>query len=273
MSLGGAVIQIVDDVFGMFLRPLGLSLHPWVTIWNWRKGRLMMVCEMVSRQPRSSFSLTSAQNCSTSELSSPGAHEVDFVSSRALLVTISGDGSGGAIDLYYFDEDGSPPDDLPSDPSIACRPPTKVAHLRLPPTRPGESLEISRTYLGSFDAHPTPGAPFATAPDTRVHILRLLYSNGWDHYSLIVHSRYLLSYITSASGPRVFAVKEWDEWGPDNTRFVQFADPNDTMCAGHWHSHYVLLRELTGMLLNFADPSRALAFRARYVAYIPRTER
>ncbi|KAI0710778.1 hypothetical protein C8Q76DRAFT_798311 [Earliella scabrosa] len=109
VSLGGAVIQIVDDVFGMFLRPLGLSLHPWVTIWNWRKGRLMM-------------------NCSTSELSSPGAHEVDFVSSRALLVTISGDGSGGAIDLYYFDEDGSPPDDLPSDPSIACRPPTKLLY-------------------------------------------------------------------------------------------------------------------------------------------------
>ncbi|KAI0710767.1 hypothetical protein C8Q76DRAFT_694784 [Earliella scabrosa] len=97
---------------------------------------------------------------------------------------------------------------------------------------------------------------------------RIIHSYGYDSRKVYYwytksHCRYLLSYITSASGPRVFAVKEWDEWGPDNTRFVQFADPNDTMCAGHWHSHYVLLRELTGMLLNFADPSRALAFCAR----------
>ena len=101
-----------------------------------------------------------------------------------------------------------------------------MACLRLPPTNPGQSLLDVRMHSGPFVARLTPGVPFSTAQDTRIHILTLFYQDHQTACTLFVHNRHLLSYITPRVGadPPLVTVKQWEEWGPDNTRVINFAN-------------------------------------------------
>lgn len=143
------------------------------------------------------------------------------MSNRSFIVTIPG--NEGTIALYTFNgEDDADHGPTSADSFINQRPPTPVAELRLPRTKPGRGLRQAFTHSGPFVADSTPGRPFHTARDTRIHMFSLLYGDHAGNYSLFVHNRHLLSYVTASAGKGTVIVKDWEEWGPDNTRVVDF---------------------------------------------------
>ncbi|KAJ8475000.1 hypothetical protein ONZ51_g6826 [Trametes cubensis] len=196
-SVGASFIQIVDDVIGVFFWVHG----PGLIIWNWRTGRLVAQC-LESDLPTS-------------------AYDFGFLSNRAYMVTVAH--GQGHIEIYTFnaDEDVSPEAQSPSikDPRL----PVRVATLLLPPVKPGKNLQRFATHSGPFIGRPTPGRPFETSPDCRLHVMELGYGDHLERFSLFVRNRYLLSYIPPESGFRETytpVTMPWDEWGPANTRFV-----------------------------------------------------
>ncbi|KAI0767722.1 hypothetical protein C8Q74DRAFT_1282033, partial [Fomes fomentarius] len=114
-----------------------------------------------------------------------------FVSDRTFMVTLASE--GGSIELYTFNGD---------------------AGFVSGESWPGIHL---------LPTKPTPGRPFETARDNRIHMFSLHYS--FDHsrvYTMFVHHRYFQSVIQRHTETDRVVVKQWDEWGPDNTRFVPY---------------------------------------------------
>ena len=142
----------------------------------------------------------------------------------------------GSIELYTFgDADGdNASSNTPQSPSIGHRPlPTHIATLSLPPTMPGVSLRRFLTHAAPTVANPTPGRLFETSRDAHVHMMSLFYGDPSRSFYLFLHNRYLLSHIPPGvgSGEKVKVTeKQWDDWGPDNTRFVD------------WIAHFQWLR-------------------------------
>lgn len=129
----------------------------------------------------------------------------------------------GSIELYTFKGDaGSAPSPVPEESLGEHLPPTKVAQLCLPATNPGRTLGRAYTHSGPFVAQPTPGRPFETARDNRIHMFSLHYSYHSGVYAMFVHDRYFQSVIQRRTETDGVVVKQWDEWGPDNTRFVSY---------------------------------------------------
>ncbi len=197
--------------------------------------------------------LTVIQNCIGFDLPT-GAHDFAFISNRAYMITVT---TGcGSIELYTFgdaDEDDAPSDTLRS-PSIDHRLlPTQIAILGLPPTMPGVTLQRFLTHAAPFVANPTPGRVFETPRDAQLHMMSLFYDDLSRNYHLFLHNRYLLSHIPSGvgSGGKVKVIeKQWDDWGPDNTRFVNWiAHFQWLRCIlpGHLELHY---RRLTARVLS-----------------------
>ncbi|KAI8977791.1 hypothetical protein BD414DRAFT_517035 [Trametes punicea] len=197
--IGTSFIQIVDDVVGVFF-----WLHgPGLVIWNWRTGKAMVTV--------SAFDLP------------VGTYDFAFLSSRAYMITVA---SGhGSIVIYAFggDEEVSTSSRDQSHAMADNSCPTKVAVLELPPVKPGKTLDRFETHSGPFVARPTPGRPFETSPDCKLHVMELRYAELPYRFHMFVRNRYLLSYVPSGigSGATYTAVtKRWDEWGPDHTRFI-----------------------------------------------------
>ena len=49
----------------------------------------------------------------------------------------------------------------------------------------------------------------------------LFYGDRWDRYSLFVPNRYLLSCVSAGRDARTVITKDWEGWGPDNSRFIE----------------------------------------------------
>ncbi|KAM5545812.1 hypothetical protein V8D89_000850 [Ganoderma adspersum] len=218
-QVGNSFVQIVDDVVGAFFWVHG----PGLIIWNWRTGKVVV-------------------NCIGFDLPT-GAYDFAFISNRAYMITVTT--NCGSIELYTFsdaDEDNTS-SNAPQSPSIDHRSlPTQVAILTLPPTMPGVTLRRFLTHAAPFVANPTPGRVFETPRDAHVHMMSLFYGDHSRSYYLFLHNRYLLSHIPPGvgSGEEVKVVeKQWDDWGPDHTRFV------------NWIVHFQWLRYLHGQRIMF----------------------
>lgn len=129
-----------------------------------------------------------------------GSSDFGFMSSRSYMLTSCSE--WGMITLHYFGD--------------VDRGPKTRAHLMLPPLQPGFRVSKFSTHSGPFTAHPSPGRPFATSRDSRVHFFSVEYGYGqWaSRFYLFVHNHTLISYLTGV-GERV----EWDAWGPTHTHF------------------------------------------------------
>ena len=168
-----------------------------------------------------------------------GAYDFAFISNRAYMITVTT--NCGSIELYTFsDTDAGEDKAPPPSPSIRVghrqSPPTHVATLALPPTAPGVALRRFLTHAAPFVARPTAGRLFETRRGAHVHMMSLFYGDHSRGYYCFVHNRYLLSHVPpqagvgSGSGEVKVIEKQWDEWGPENTRFV------------NWIAHFQWLR-------------------------------
>ncbi|KAI0354450.1 hypothetical protein OH77DRAFT_1404967 [Trametes cingulata] len=213
-------IQIVDDVVGMFFWMHG----PALVIWNWRTGRVM-VKQLGFDTPA-------------------GTYDFAFLSSRAYMITVTA--GSGSIHIYTFsDPDSSLPPTQPQPISLSSprsaepSSPTRVAILRLPTVKIGQDVRRFQTHSGPFVARPTPGRAFETAPDCRLHVMEVTYGDQATRYNIFVRNCCLLSYVPPGvgSGDKDYQpiVKEWDEWGPDNTRFFTIMGRFQWLRCTHLH--------------------------------------
>ncbi|KAH9895700.1 senescence-associated protein-domain-containing protein [Cubamyces lactineus] len=196
-QVGTSFIQIVDDVIGVFFWIHG----PGLIIWNWRTGRTVVQCL--------EFDLPTS------------AYDFGFLSNRAFMVTVAH--GQGYIEIYTFNADLDVSVQTQSPPSTGRRPPVRIATLLLPSVKPGKNLQRFATHSGPFVGRPTPGRPFETSPDCRLHVMELGYGDHFERFSLFVRNRHLLSYIPPDLGfseTYMPVTVAWDEWGPENTRFV-----------------------------------------------------
>ena len=174
-----------------------------------------------------------------------GAYDVSFLSSRAYMITIA-DGSG-SIELYTFDAEPdieeTAPRSPPTSPHAPLQPaappqlydasnplpaqPRKAAVLWLPTTHLGQELRRISTHSAPFIARDTPGRPFSTARGVCVHAMELRYGMAGKMFNMFVLNRFLLGLATAganAGAGDAPVVRQWEEWGPDNTRlFPQVA--------------------------------------------------
>ncbi|KAI0773132.1 senescence-associated protein-domain-containing protein [Trametes elegans] len=199
-QIGSSFIQIVDDIVGVYFWVHG----PGLLIWNWRTGKT--VVKSVG------FTL------------STGAYDFAFLSNRAYMITVTT--GPGSIEIYTFDGDGDVSLSTGAhSPSLGGNPlPTKVAVLELPPTKPGQGPTRFQTHSAPFVARPTPGRAFETSPDSRLHVMELSYGDHGRRCNLFVRNRFLLSHVPADLNSGVVSApltKRWEEWGPDNTRFME----------------------------------------------------
>ena len=96
-----------------------------------------------------------------------------------------------------------------------------VATLRLPRMRAGHEPHHSSTHSGPFVRYPTRGRAFGTARESRVHLMSIHYGERGPRFHLFVLNRYLLALFPRAGPPPPARVLEWEEWGPQNTRFLE----------------------------------------------------
>ncbi|CCM03957.1 uncharacterized protein FIBRA_06111 [Fibroporia radiculosa] len=185
IELGSAFTQIVDDVVGTFYWMHG----PWLTIWNWKTGEVLVCCDMDDLPP--------------------GTWDFSFLSNRAFMLTTTRD--MGTIELYAFGGD------------TATRAPAHVATLQLPPVRLGRELQQFSTHSGPFVHATTPNKPFAVSRDSRIHFMTLLYGFRAPRFHLFVHNRFLLSFIPTdcrSGSSWNYEIRPWYTWGPDHTRLL-----------------------------------------------------
>ncbi|KAH9913808.1 uncharacterized protein BXZ73DRAFT_55293 [Epithele typhae] len=206
-------IQIADDVIGLFF----LAHSPCFLVWNWRTGIL-------------------AVNCCSFEIP-VDTFDIAFLSNRSYMLTLAA--GSGSIEIYSFTCDGDegapalPPSPATGSELLAMfmpiRPPTQVARLALPPTQPGQVLRRFSTHGPPRVARPDPRAQFAPAPETDVHLMELRYGDRLEGFNLFVLNRFLLSLVRewkalgrADAGP---VVREWEEWGVENTRMMGLLAP------------------------------------------------
>ena len=107
--------------------------------------------------------------------------------------------------------------------------PIHVAQLGLPPTRPGKDLRQFKTHTAPFVSKQTPGKPFETSRDSRIHVMELWYGDRAQKFNMFVHNSFLLSLIGIPRGQsdteQLVNTKLWDEWGPNHTRFHAYVTP------------------------------------------------
>ncbi|KAI0824435.1 hypothetical protein BC628DRAFT_438168 [Trametes gibbosa] len=194
-------IQIVDDIIGMFFWIHDLAL----VLWNWRTGKIVAKC-VGPDLPL-------------------GAYDFAFLSKRSFMITVTGGGPGSIV-IYTFSGDtdgtGSQPEQARAPPMAERLPPTKVAVLHLPPVKTGQGPMRFQTHSAPFVARPTPGRPFETSPDCRLHVMELNYGEHGMRYNIFVRNASLLSFVPPGVGSGATyepVTRHWDEWGPDNTRF------------------------------------------------------
>ncbi|CDO78284.1 hypothetical protein BN946_scf184674.g6 [Trametes cinnabarina] len=198
-EVGTSFIQIVDDVIGVFF-----WVHdPGLIIFNWRTGKT--VVRVTDRRIPT------------------GLYDFAFLSSRAYMITVA---SGrGSIEIYAFSGDVEVTLSSQQQAQSAVQQvlPTQVAVLELPPVKPGKTVQRFTSHSGPFVGRRTPGRPFETSPDCKLHVMELSYGDQQTRFNLFVRNRYLLSYASPYidSGETYTSVKKsWDEWGPDHARFL-----------------------------------------------------
>ncbi|KAI0668215.1 hypothetical protein C8Q78DRAFT_282410 [Trametes maxima] len=200
-SVGSSFIQVVDDVLGMFF----YAFDPGLVIWNWRTGQTVVRLTGPELPAQvSDFAFVSSRTYMITTTSSHGPFELSS--------------NGGAIELFTFRCDDA-------DADAHLRSPTRVATLQLPALRQGRRLTRFFTHSAPFVKRPTPGRPFETSPDCRLHVMDLDYGNRAPCFSLFVRNRTFLSYILPCAPGETgveFApvIKSWEEWGPDHSRLT-----------------------------------------------------
>ncbi|KAH9018313.1 hypothetical protein EDB84DRAFT_1276248 [Lactarius hengduanensis] len=187
----GCMIQIVEDVVGMYL----LMPLPGVLIWNWMTGEELVFIHGDQAPER--------------------IWDFSFLSPRACMVTTLKD--GGEIRIYSF-----------ASPSSSRRP-THVATLHLPTPHPNRALFELTTTTGPFLARPPAGSPFSFSRTARVHVFTVRHDPGahrgrWQPVCFVVHNRTLMRYVETYRDDGGGAVDvPWEEWGPAETRLFVLA--------------------------------------------------
>ncbi|KAI0710765.1 hypothetical protein C8Q76DRAFT_738669 [Earliella scabrosa] len=190
----GLVIQIADDLVSLFVAPR-------LIIWNWRTG--IRLVDWVGID----FSLNAIAFC--------------FVTTRAFMLVNTDD--GGSVSLYTLRvESAEQGTYLPPRPIQ----PTLVAQLAFPRVKSPHHLIEALSRSSPLVPYPTPGRPFETACDSRMHMLELNYSTG-TLLHMFFHNRFLTSLLPPDTGDPEKGSSEvirldWHEWGPKNTRVVEF---------------------------------------------------
>lgn len=192
------------------------------------------------------------QNCIGSDLPS-GTYDFGFLSSRAFLLTVTT--GHGSLALYTFNGDGDSSlmtDQSKSISALVPSPPMQIAVLNLPTIQPKEDLHRFTTHSPPFVAHQW-GRPFQTSRDSRLHVMTLHYGDRSGDFNMFVHNNYLLSFVSP--GVRFEEtvtpiVKDWDDWGPDHTRFMPFTAPFQWLRHAHTHLHSSTREILSGIQIH-----------------------
>ncbi|KZT07120.1 uncharacterized protein LAESUDRAFT_699525 [Laetiporus sulphureus 93-53] len=218
---GHAVIQIVDDVIGVF----SLSEERGLVIWHWRSARVL-VHRVGNEFPES-------------------VCDFAFLSSRAYVLTTTMD--PGTVEVYTFEDHAEPPEHEPA-------PPAHVATLQLPPLAEDSMLMFFTTHTGPFVCNPIPGKPFHVSRDSYVHMMSMDYL-AERSYHMIVHNRFLLSFVPR-DGVKLHSKVEltWKEWGPTNTRIIRRTGSYQLL--RYVHGARIILpptRQASGQLMQVLD--------------------
>ncbi|KAH8105215.1 hypothetical protein BXZ70DRAFT_904443 [Cristinia sonorae] len=201
-QIGNCFIQIVHDVVGMFF-----WLHgPGLIIWNWRKGETLVACLPQDDRPLGHTPMIPQQPTITSELP-PGTWDFAFLSNRAyVLSTIGGRGS---IEIYSIEDDDNGGERT-----------VHVASLMMPDLKGGVGMHHFTTHSPPLlGGDLTKDKPFATSQDNRVHLMSFHYGQQGPRFHLFLKNSFLFSFVKNYDGQR--KTLRWDEWGPDNTRFLE----------------------------------------------------
>lgn len=160
-------------------------LHePSLLVWNWRTAEVLVLCTAIDL-PR-------------------GTWDFAFLSNRAYLVTSIG--GNGSLELYTFGPDCFP---------VAS--PRHAVTLRLPEIKQGRAVINISTHSAPFlGGDATENVPFTASQDDRIHVMTITYGERHQRFHLFVKNSFLLSLITDKK-----RTLEWDEWGPENTRFFE----------------------------------------------------
>ncbi|TCD61584.1 hypothetical protein EIP91_008187, partial [Steccherinum ochraceum] len=201
-QIGNCFIQIVQDVVGMFF-----WLHgPGLIVWNWRTGEALVAC-LPDGRPLGVHAVLLRQPAITAELH-PGTWDFAFLSNRAYFLTVIG--GRGSIEIYTINDASE--DGLSG--SI------HVASLLLPETKADVEMHNFSTHSSPFlGGDVANGRPFAASQENRIHLMAFHYGQQGPRYHLFVKNDFLLSFTKKYTGQR--QVYMWEEWGPDNTRFLE----------------------------------------------------
>ena len=202
-QIGNCFIQIVGDVIGMFF-----WLHgPGLIIWDWRRGKTVVACLPQDHRLMPQVPLEPQEPVIASELQ-PGTWDFAFLSSRAYILTTAG--RCGSIEIHKINDSG---DD-------STGPTTHVATLLLPALKDGLEMHHFSTHSSPFlGGNITKEKPFAASQENRIHLMSFHYGQQGPRFLMFIKNDFLLNFAKNTDGQK--KVLRWEEWGPDNTRFLE----------------------------------------------------
>lgn len=219
LPLGPLAFEIADDVIGLFLARFGR-----IVIFNWRRGTLIMVCTPIF--PLTTWpTIKASQDVQDATNSPSDPCSFSLLSPRAYILGHAL-GSGG-LEILAF-EDGE-----------TIRP-THIATLQLPLLAAGSMVEYIMPHSACFRANPTAGKLFSKSNADRLCALSLDY--GEEFFCLLVHHRYLETYLSKVGGGTIVP---WDQWGPQHSRMLSGTDHR-------WLRFVIPLLKLAGPLTLIA---------------------
>lgn len=236
--------------------------NPALLIWNWRTGKLVVRCEA---SPEDEGVDPQRVAAGYPQLP-PATWDMGFLTNRTYIInSIQG---RGLIHIYAFDGD--------SEPDVA---PTLCATLAMPDIQPMNAVHHFATHSAPFlSGETTANKPFTTDERTRIYMMTITYGPQM-RYHVFVKSEYLESLVPSkdrltSAETYVPPLYHWDEWGPDNTRFIE------NHVHYQWLRLVIIQRSFVIYILTppFADTCRAIEsfFRRflllHYPGHLPSTE-
>lgn len=144
----------------------------------------------------------------------PGTWDFAFTGPRSFILTSAS--NPGSLEIFALDS------------SLRDGEPRRVASLGLPDLQPGQEIHNFTTHTAPFLANPVSAdAPFAPSQDDRLHAMTLQYGDRGPRVLLLVKNSFFMSLIPPddilAKANVERAVLPWAQWGPQNTRFLEFS--------------------------------------------------
>lgn len=141
-----------------------------------------------------------------------GTWDFAFVSSRAFILTSTA--NPGSVEVFSFDGHASNSE------------PTHIASLRLPGLAVGQEIHNFTTHSAPFIAKAaTAGAPFVLNQSDRLHAMTLQYGDRGPRILMLVKNSFFTNLVPAAAASTDAKSQRslipWEDWGPQNTRFME----------------------------------------------------